>query len=650
MNIRGKLFTKILAWFFLNLLLIGAMIWAVYEFQIGPGSPFVGPSEQRVRQVAQVISGGLTNRLREDWPNELSKFSEIYKVDFHLVGIDGQSLVDDSLKMPDEILEKIANLPRPRPPRERPQTLAEQLQLNEQQREKYSTARLERDQAFRSMRTNSVLRELPWEERIAKSREILTEIMRDYREKMDELLNEEQQNKYAEIVQRGARGGFAFNRRRNPFRPEQITEIMAEADTNKDQQLSKPELESWLRQRSNADPPDRGGRGGETGSRPAQNGGSSPPNRPPNPPSTVFMVKTDKPKARYWAGVDIPVVVQAEGSEELPSENLLGLRRVQQGRNQAQYFATLVAVSDTMGGAGLFSDPLRWVNVLLVAVVLSVLFWLPMVRNITRPIAEITAATEQLAEGKFDTRVATGRSDEIGRVGQAVDHMADRLDGFVKGQRRFLGDISHELCSPIARVQAALGILDQRADDQQKKYVQDVQNEVEHMSELVNELLLFSQEGVKPRNIELEPVNLRETIDRVMEREGTDKTSMKLSVNREISVNANSQRLSLALGNLLRNAIQYAGDDGPINVTARTEDKSVKLTITDCGPGLPEESLPKIFDPFYRPELARNRATGGAGLGLAIVKTCVEACNGTVTCRNRKPTGLEFKIVLENSA
>ncbi|SVD27511.1 uncharacterized protein METZ01_LOCUS380365, partial [marine metagenome] len=138
MNISGTLFTKILAWFFLNLLLIGAMIWAVYEFQIGPGSPFVGPSEQRVRQVAQVISDGLTNRLREDWASELEKFSEIYKVEFHLVGIDGQSLVGDSLKIPDEVREKIANLPRPRPPRERPPTLADQLQLNEEQRGKYS--------------------------------------------------------------------------------------------------------------------------------------------------------------------------------------------------------------------------------------------------------------------------------------------------------------------------------------------------------------------------------------------------------------------------------------------------------------------------------------------------------------------------------
>jgi two-component system sensor histidine kinase CpxA len=194
-----------------------------------------------------------------------------------------------------------------------------------------------------------------------------------------------------------------------------------------------------------------------------------------------------------------------------------------------------------------------------------------------------------------------------------------------------------------------LGILDQRADDQQKKYVADVQDEVEHMSELVNELLLFSQEGVNPKSIELEPVNLREIIDRVMEREGAKNSTVKISVNKEISANANAQRLSLALGNLLRNAIQYAGDAGPINVTAERENETLILLITDSGPGLPEESLPKIFDPFYRPELARNRATGGAGLGLAIVKTCVEACRGTVTCRNRNPSGLEFKIVLESS-
>ena len=152
---------------------------------------------------------------------------------------------------------------------------------------------------------------------------------------MDELLNEEQRKKYEEIAQRGTRNSPPFSRRRNPFRPEQTTEIMTEADTNKDKQLSKSELENWLRQRGNAGSPNRSGN--------SENISESPQKRSPslsetsNRPTAVFMIKTDKPQARYWAGVDIPVVVQAEGSEELPSENLLGLRRVQRGRNQAQW-------------------------------------------------------------------------------------------------------------------------------------------------------------------------------------------------------------------------------------------------------------------------------------------------------------------------
>ena len=109
-----------------------------------------------------------------------------------------------------------------------------------------------------------------------------------------------------------------------------------------------------------------------------------------------------------------------------------------------------------------------------------------------------------------------------------------------------------------------------------------MQDEVEHMSELVNELLLFSQEGVKPKSIDLDPVNLREIIDRVMEREGAKNSTVKISVNKEVSVTANAQRLSLALGNLLRNAIQYAGDAGPINVSAQRENEKLTLRILDA--------------------------------------------------------------------
>jgi two-component system sensor histidine kinase CpxA len=113
-----------------------------------------------------------------------------------------------------------------------------------------------------------------------------------------------------------------------------------------------------------------------------------------------------------------------------------------------------------------------------------------------------------------------------------------------------------------------------------------------------------------------------------------------------IAVLANEPLLQRAISNLLRNAIRYAGDHGPITITAARQGHETSITVADCGPGLPESELEEVFAPFYRPESARTRETGGAGLGLAIVRTCIEACRGTVTCHNRTPSGLEVTIRL----
>lgn len=634
MDVRGKLFSKILLWFFLNLALIGVLVWGVKELRLDPGAASTRQDEFRVQAAAKLIADELIKEPRENWDAVLQRHAELHNVTFVLLDNNSTRLAGPSIDLPPPVRDELSRIAsRPPPGRPNPNNwIYNELSLKPEQIAKYESARRERDQATRAVFSDPEFRELPREERNEKFRTEREKIMRSYLESITAILDKEQHAKYTNIVQRFSRVTALPFRRQAPMSPERLSRLIAEADANHDGQLTTNELRNFFRI-----PP---------------SSGKLRPSPLPSPPGSVIIppLRTANP-TRHWAGVEVPVRIQ--GSEELPEEDLdlTRLRRNRQGRRsqppQTYWMATLLTMSETGGGQGLFAEPLSWVPILLGAIGLSALFWLPMVRNITRPIAEVTAATEQIAEGNFDTRVGTERTDEIGRVGQAVDHMADRLDGFVKGQRRFLGDISHELCSPIARIQAALGILEQRADEEQKKYVKDVHDEVEHMSELVNELLLFSQEGVKPKAIELEPVNLREVIDRVAGREGEGKSAIKIEVASDLAVTANAQRLTLALGNLLRNALQYAGDEGPITLTAKTTHNRVTLTLTDCGPGLPEESLPKIFDPFYRPEAARERATGGAGLGLAIVKTCVEACGGTVTCRNRKPTGLEFKIVLD---
>ncbi|MBI3881994.1 MAG: HAMP domain-containing histidine kinase, partial [Verrucomicrobia bacterium] len=260
---------------------------------------------------------------------------------------------------------------------------------------------------------------------------------------------------------------------------------------------------------------------------------------------------------------------------------------------------------------------------------------------------QMTVATERIAEGNFEARVATKRSDELGSLAGAINRMAARLAGFVTGQKRFTGDIAHELCAPIARIQMALGILEQRADENQKAYVDDLREEVQHMSSLVNELLSFSKASLRPKENKLDPVPLAPLAQRVVARETHNGTGdVRVEIPAELSALAEPELLARALANLVRNALHHAGSAGPITVSAASEGGRVTLSVSDSGPGVPEESLAQIFDPFFRLDASRTRDTGGVGLGLAIVKTCVDACQGTVTARNRAPTGLQVDIVL----
>jgi two-component system sensor histidine kinase CpxA len=234
----------------------------------------------------------------------------------------------------------------------------------------------------------------------------------------------------------------------------------------------------------------------------------------------------------------------------------------------------------------------------------------------------------------------------LGSLAGAINRMAARLAGFVSGQKRFLGDIAHELCAPIARIQMALGILEQRAGPEQRACVEDLREEVQHMSALVNELLSFSKAGLRQKELKLESVDLAEVARRVVAREAPDGAGVRVAVPAGLQAQAETELLTRALANLVRNALRYAGHAGPITISAVREGDRVTLTVADSGPGVPEEVLQQIFDPFFRLDASRNRDTGGVGLGLAIVKTCIEACQGTLSARNRQPHGLQVDVTM----
>jgi len=328
---------------------------------------------------------------------------------------------------------------------------------------------------------------------------------------------------------------------------------------------------------------------------------------------------------RYWSGIRIRIA--SPSSRPMPP-------------------ALLLAVSESVTGNGFFFDPLPWMVVAGAVILISVLLWIPMVRNISRPLSRMTRATEQISNGRFDVAIHEPRKDEIGRLANGINHMAARLSAFVKGQKRFLGDVSHELGSPVARVQFGLGALEQRVGQKNRQRVKDVMEDVEHMAKLVNELLAYSRAEMKSDTVALASIELLPVVQAAIQREITQNTDIVLHVDSEIRVIASAELLTRALANLFRNAIKYAGTAGPITVSAHQSSGKVEIEILDSGHGVPHDQIHQLFEPFFRPEASRDRDTGGVGLGLAIVKTCIEACRGNVAASNHKPTGFAVTITL----
>ena len=360
-------------------------------------------------------------------------------------------------------------------------------------------------------------------------------------------------------------------------------------------------------------------RGPEPGRRPPERGRDA---RPPEPP--LFLTATAGP-TRYWAGVRVPV---------------------RQDSQQNPHPGTLLMMAPSLVASRLFFDVTPWVAIGITVILISVLCWLPFIRGMTRSISQMTRAAGQIAEGRFEVHVAARRRDEIGQLGETVNRMASRLSTFATGQKRFLSGIAHELCTPIATIQFGLANLERRVAGDQRDAVTEIQEEVQHMSALVNELLSFSRAGMQALDVKLVKVNLAAAVARALEREASPHTDIVVSVDEKLNALADPDQLFRALSNVVRNAIRYAGHAGPIQFSARAEAGMVCVTVADSGPGVPEGALEDIFAPFYRLDASRSQETGGLGLGLSIVRECVESCGGAVRCRNRQPSGLEVEIRL----
>jgi two-component system sensor histidine kinase CpxA len=293
---------------------------------------------------------------------------------------------------------------------------------------------------------------------------------------------------------------------------------------------------------------------------------------------------------------------------------------------------------------------------LLPLLVVGGLFCYLLARSLSKPIEQLRNTTQELSDGNLAARVEPSlvkRSDEIGHLGRDFNHMAAQIESLVEAQRRLLGDISHELRSPLARQGVAVGLARRKGNAEVMPAIERIAREASRMNEMIGQLLDLSTvesgtESVTKSSIDLG--QLVETIVQDADFEARDTGRYVKLVDRQDSTTHGSvELLGSAIENVVRNAVRHTAQQTTVEVSLKVDSSEAVIAVRDHGSGVPEKALNDIFRPFYRVEDARDRKSGGTGLGLAIATRAIGLHGGTIKARNAEGGGLEVEIRIPES-
>lgn len=255
---------------------------------------------------------------------------------------------------------------------------------------------------------------------------------------------------------------------------------------------------------------------------------------------------------------------------------------------------------------------------------------------LVKPILKLRQATQKLADGKLDTRIHSKRRDELGKLANDFDVMSEHIESLISSQRRLTRDISHELRSPLARMNVALELAKAKTQNGTSTLLNRIETESIRLNEMISNILTLSKLETKSETVEKMEVNLTKIFENVVtdarfEAEPLGKTVEVLKKD-NVKMQGNERLLQSAIENVLRNAIRYTRDK--VEISLENKEDSAIVKIRDYGEGIPEKDLQEIFRPFYRVSEARDRKSGGIGLGLSITEQAVNAHRGNVSAKN----------------
>jgi two-component system sensor histidine kinase BaeS len=275
-----------------------------------------------------------------------------------------------------------------------------------------------------------------------------------------------------------------------------------------------------------------------------------------------------------------------------------------------------------------------WIASTAVTAAIALLLAFALSGRILQPVSELTTAAHRMRQGDLAVRVVPRGDDEIARLGRAFNEMAQRLGDNERTKRQMVGDVAHELRSPVTNLRCGLEAIQDGLVALDRDRIDALHSETLLLQRLIADLQDLALAEAGGLALERRPVDVAEIVRRAI---GAEQGGAPITVAidpRAAEVTADAGRLEQILRNLVSNARRHTPDDGHIDIRATRDGGQVRIAVADTGAGIPAEHLPHVFDRFYRADPSRDRATGGAGLGLAIVRRLVEAHDGTVSAES----------------
>lgn len=288
-----------------------------------------------------------------------------------------------------------------------------------------------------------------------------------------------------------------------------------------------------------------------------------------------------------------------------------------------------------------------------IVLIASSFFALIFSRHLLGPIRLLADATKALTQRNFEVRVNVQSSDELGDLAERFNFMAKKMEDYEQNQLRWLSDISHELRTPLSVLIGEIEAIQDGVRKADEKSLRSLCDEAKHLEKLVEDLhtLSLAEAGaITMKMVSVKPITiLNEVLYHFKNRVESSEMSLDVSLrprSDELKVLGDPMRLVQLFSNILENALIHAERPGSIFIRQTSTKDKISLVFEDTGPGVPEESLPRLFERLYRADSSRSRSTGGSGLGLAICKTIVELHHGAIEAQNGDEGGLKIEIIL----